>query len=247
LTLPSTLRLLPALFFLLLQKIQPLNKQYPELLLSTAYLPPVEYMAWLAVSAKAEIDVHETYPKQTWRNRCSIPSANGPLTLSIPVEKPFGNHTPSRLVVISTHLPWQKQHWRSIESAYSKSAFFLYYRDMLEPFYQEQLPALLVDWNERLLTALSGEIGIKIQPVRTKNFEKTPEGKIDLRQVISPKNRAKQETHNALFPSYFQAFSEKYGFLPHQSIIDLLFNLGPDTMGYLRSCGDKLLDQFRPG
>jgi len=224
-----------------------LNNQHPEILLSTAYLPPVEYMSWLAVSARAEIEMHETYPKQTWRNRCNIPSANGPLPLSIPVEKPLGNHTPTRLVTISNHLPWQKQHWRSIESAYSKSAFFLYYRDMLEPFYHEKSPALLVDWNEKMLNAIFGEIGLKLNPERTKDFEKTAEGKIDLRQAISPKNRVIQLNQTELFPAYFQPFAEKYGFLPNQSVIDVLFNLGPDTLPYLENCGKKLLDQLRPG
>ncbi|MBW6497868.1 MAG: WbqC family protein [Bacteroidales bacterium] len=219
----------------------------PEILLPTAYLPPVEYMAWLAVSAKAEVEVHETYPKQTWRNRCSIPSANGPLALSIPVEKPLGNHTPTRLISISSHLSWQKQHWRSIVSAYSKSAFFLFYQDLLEPFFMDQPPALLVNWNQNLLAAITEEIGLKLKPVRTITFEKAPTEKIDLRQAISPKKLTSPEKGNDLFPPYFQAFSEKYGFLQNQSVIDVLFNLGPDTLPYLENCGRKLMLQFRPG
>lgn len=204
-------------------------------------------MAWLAVSAKADIEIHETYPKQTWRNRCSIPSANGPLALSIPVEKPLGNHTPTRLVTISSHLPWQKQHWRSIVSAYSKSAFFLFYQDLLEPFFMGKPPALLVYWNQKLLAAISEEIGLKQKPGTSISFEKNPTGKIDLRQAISPKTVNKPENDEDIYPAYFQAFAEKYGFLPNQSVIDVLFNLGPDTLPYLKNCGNKLLDQFRPG
>lgn len=204
-------------------------------------------MAWLAVSAKAEIEVHETYPKQTWRNRCSIGTANGLIALSIPVEKTLGNHTPTRLVRISTHLPWQKQHWRTIVSAFNKSAFFMYYRDLLEPFFIDKTSDLLVDWNEQLLQTLMAEIGIMVKPGRTAEFEKSPEGIKDLRQIISPKNRWNEGVLQHLFPAYFQPFSEKFGFMPNQSIIDVLFNLGPDTLAYLEICGKKLLNQFRPG
>jgi len=224
-----------------------LNTHRPEILLPSAYLPPVEYMAWLAVSAKAHIEINETYPKQTWRNRCGIPTANGALALSIPVEKPLGNHTPTRLIRISSHLPWQKQHWRSIVSAFSKSAFFLFYQDLLEPFFVRQPPELLVDWNENLLKALSTEIGLTARPARTEVFEKKPEGKIDLREIISPKITINPEQNKDLFPPYFQAFAEKHGFLSNQSVIDVLFNLGPETLSYLELCGKRLVAQFRPG
>jgi hypothetical protein len=223
-----------------------LNTDRPEILLPTAYLPPVEYMALMSVSTKVEIEIHETYPKQTWRNRCIIPTANGPLALSIPVEKPLGNHTPTRLINISKHLPWQKQHWRTIVSAYNKSAFFLFYRDLLEPFFTNEAPELLIDWNDELLTALTGEIGIALKWERTLSFSKSPKGMLNLRAIFSPKANLAAENH-LFFKPYFQAFAERHGFLANQSVIDLLFNLGPDTKKYLEECGEKLLNQFETG
>ena len=217
------------------------------LLLSTAYLPPVEYMAWLTLAERAEIEIHETYAKQTWRNRCSIFTANGPLALSIPVEKPLGNHTPTGLVKISKHQPWQKQHWRSIASAYSKSAFFLYYRDFLEPLYHNEPPENLVDWNRLVMETLLDAIGFSIPINFTAGFEKEVKGKNDLRQIISPKVGNKGLIDPKSFPKYFQPFSDRHGFIPNQSIIDLLFNLGPDSLDYLQQCAKEQIDQFSEG
>lgn len=231
-----------------MHKILVLKSDAPEILFSTACLPPVEYMCWLLFSANAEIEMFETYPKQTWRNRFCIPTANGPLALTVPVEKPFGNNTLVHQVKTSMHQIWQKQHWRSIVAAYNKSAFFTFYRDLLEPFFLGSAPELLVDFNEKLLVALISEIGIKANPSRTIRFEKVPVGKLDLRYTISPKiNRLPKEQENFLFPAYFQPFAGQNGFLPNQSIIDVLFNLGPDTLGYLDICSKNLANQVIPG
>ncbi len=98
-------------------------------LLTTAYFPPVGYMAEVLRADTVVIEVHETYPKQTCRNHCVIQGPNGRQTLSIPVTRINGNHTKTRDILISTHEPWQKTHWRSIQTAYNNSPFFLYYLD----------------------------------------------------------------------------------------------------------------------
>lgn len=219
----------------------------PILLLSTAYLPPIEYMALLAVAESAVIEIHETYSKQTWRNRCSIITANGPLNLSIPVEKPLGNRTTTGQVIISSHLSWQKQHWKSIESAYSKSAFFLYYQDFLEPLFRSERPEKLTEWNRIMLDQLLNAIGLSLPIGFTTGFERKASGKTDLRYLLSPKAKIREAENQDLFPEYFQPFSDRHGFAANQSIIDLLFNLGPDTLAYLQQCGKKLLDQFSEG
>lgn len=211
-----------------------------HLLLATAYLPPVEYFAWILLADKVSIEAHETYPKQTWRNRCKIAAANGPLNLSIPVEKPLGNHTPTGMVKVSRHAPWQRQHWKSIELAYNKSAFFMHYCDLFEPFFAEKPPVHLVELNFLLLKAILGELQVNVNPCMTDDFMVIPDGMVDLRNAISPKNRGDKRPDMKIFQPYFQGFSDKYGFVPNLSIIDLLFNLGPETMGYLRNCSQKI-------
>ena len=102
-----------------------------ETILSTAYLPPIEYFAMILQSGAWKIENHEHYIKQSYRNRCNIITANGLLNLSIPVNKTDGNHTFIHDIRISYLSNWQSNHWRAIESAYNKSPFFLYYRDDL--------------------------------------------------------------------------------------------------------------------
>jgi len=219
------------------------QNQGRRLLMPTAYLPPVSYMAWLSVADEIEIEIHETYSKQTWRNRCTIASANGPLNLSIPVEKPLGNHTPTNLIRASNHTQWKRQHWKSIESAYRKSAYFIHYSDVLEPYYATNLnDSLLVEWNMALLQSLCKAIGLEKKISYTSTFIKNPEGIFDLRDALSSKSANQTQLPEDVQINYFQSFSEKYGFLPNLSIIDALFHLGPETLQYIGSCGVRQLN-----
>lgn len=113
---------------------------------STAYLPPIQYIKSLIESDIVLIEKHETYLKQTYRNRCIILSANGPLALTIPIIKPFGNKTKTDEVVIDNSVKWKREHWRGIESAYRNSAFFEYVRDYLITFYENEWE-FLFDFN----------------------------------------------------------------------------------------------------
>lgn len=123
----------------------------------------------------------------------------------------------------------------------------MYYQDLLEPYFAETPPRLLLDWNTKLLKVIMEEVGLSLWPGKTNAFEKAPAGKTDLRQAISPKKPVCPQKSKEQYPAYFQAFAEKTGFLPNQSVIDVLFNLGPDTLDYLENCGKILLTQFRPG
>lgn len=192
--------------------------------LTTAYLPPDEYVAAMLSAKEVLIEAHETYCKQTYRNRCVILSANGPLALVIPVIRPKGNRTPISEVVIDYSTRWNRNHWRAIESAYRTSAYYEFLSDVLLPFYQNRYERL-IDFNSELLKALLGFLEVGINLRYTEEFLKQmPASIIDLRSAFSPK--AKPESHVTSTEPYFQVFSHKFGFVPNLSIVDLLFNEG---------------------
>jgi len=199
-----------------------------KVLMSSAYLPPVHYFALMSNASEVVIEQFETYPKQSYRNRCEIYSANGKIPLIIPVHKPHGNHTMIKDVRVSNQEKWQILHWRAIKAAYANSPYFLYYQDDLEPCYKEKVFGLL-DFNTRLLQIIIDMIGLKTKVSFTDDFIKEQEGVVDYRWKISPKKTFTDFTTKV----YYQSFSEKYGFIPQLSIIDLLFNLGPDCKHYL--------------
>lgn len=205
------------------------------MLLPLAYLPPVQYFAILVAADEVWIEQHETYPKQTFRNRCEIYSANGKLPLSIPVEKINGNHTMTRDIRISDHQNWQAAHWRAIRSAYANSPFFLYYQDEILPFYQKKFTGLL-EFNLEILQKIMELTGTGKRLKLTQKFEKHPEGILDFRREITPK---KGFTFFQL-DSYYQTFEEKHGFIPGLSVIDLLFNLGEESLDYILRQSEKI-------
>lgn len=195
------------------------------ILLSTAYLPPVQYMSALLSADKVFIEAHETYPKQTYRNRCVILSANGPLPLVIPVIKPKGNHTGITEAIIDYSTGWNRNHWRAIESAYRTSAYFDFIADVLKPFYSNPFNTLWV-FNHELLKAILDFLELPVNINFTSSFHKTaPEGVLDLRFAISPKVKMPKTGLPTTLP-YFQVFEHRFGFIPNLSIIDLLFNEG---------------------
>ncbi len=202
-------------------------------LLSTAFFPPLEYMACIARFGKAIIELHESYPKQTWRNRCRIVTANGIHDLSVPVKKVDGNNTKTMDILISRHEDWQVRHWRAIKSAYAGSAYFLYYRDLFEELFLEPCYGSLWEMNHGILKALLDEMGIGARLSTTADFIKPGQYYPDLRFTISPKNHRPGGAIVRDWLEYPQVFSERHGFIPNLSIIDLIFNMGPDSAGYL--------------
>ena len=204
-------------------------KEKKSILLSTAYFPPVEYFALLA-QFPVIIEKHETYRKQSYRNRCEIYSEKGLMPLSIPVTKPSGNHTPTNQVLLRNEDKWYLKHKRAIQSAYESSPFYLFYKDELEEFLAGKHENLF-DLNLKLVLQLSDLIGIKPQITFTERFEKEPVGVVDLRNEINPKTGP----IGSDFPSYIQVFSDRKGFIPNLSILDLLFNLGSETKSYLEN------------
>ncbi len=202
------------------------------ILIPTAYLPPACYMAEALHADKIVLEAFETYSKQTIRNHCVIFGPNGRQILSIPIVKPNGNHTLTKDVIISTHQPWQKIHWRSIETAYSNSPFFLFYQDMFLRFYEKQFK-FLFDLNTEILQLLLKTLKSGISVTQTEKFEKSPASVKDLRTILGTKNHPLELS----YPHYTQVFETRHGFLPGLSILDVIFNLGPEASSYLKSIG----------
>lgn len=199
-------------------------------LFSTAYFPPLSYMAAVVNSDSIWIEAHETYPKQTWRNRCTIATANGLQNLSVPVIKIYGNHTLTREVSISYSENWQQLHWRAMEAAYNKSPYFEYYKDRLEVVLKAE-HIRLIDLNMFILEEILSILKINIPVQTTTSFNKSESKLIDLREVFSPKHQLELN----LFQPYYQVFNDRHGFYPNLSILDLLFCEGPATVTYLKN------------
>ena len=200
------------------------------LLLSTAYYPPVQYFAEIIKSEKILIEQHETYPKQTYRNRCYIYSANGALPLSIPVERGSFHKVKLRDIKIDNSRKWQREHLHAIRSAYNSSAFFEFYAaQVLLPLKSKY--EYLIDLNMNILDILCNLLEIDIKIEKTASFVKEYGTEIrDMRYILSPKNETVYQPGQ-----YFQVFSPAHGFKPNLSIIDMLFNMGPETWSCLRT------------
>ncbi len=200
------------------------------IILSSFYLPPIEYFARIINAPSFKVELYENYLKQTYRNRCHIYTANGKLPLSIPVHKTYGNHTLIKDIEISYMENWQANHWGAIESAYNKSPFFLYYRDDLKKFYITTWEYLW-EFNTALNEFLLKKLKIKQALSFTEDYITTLNDTIDPRYCITPK----EDSKGIIFPKYYQVFESKFGFIPNLSIIDLLFNEGPESTNYLKN------------
>ena len=196
-----------------------------NILLSTAYLPPIDFFISIGGSNFSFLDDDENYQKQTYRNRTCIYAPNGVQSLIIPILRPY--NIPIRDVKIEYQTPWQRNHWRSITAAYNNSPFFEYYQDLFAPFYNQKY-TFLYDFNWDLIQLLYKLLKVKntILP-----FSNGKDSQIDLSDntiILSPK---KQSLYN--YKPYYQVFNDKFGFIPNLSIVDLLFNLGPKSTEYL--------------
>ncbi len=200
--------------------------------LSTAYLAPVDYYRCLVEFDKIIIEQHCNYVKQTYQNRCVIASANGPQILSIPVERTDSTKCLTKDIRISDHDNWRHLHWNAIVSAYNSTPFFEYYEDDFRPFY-ERKHEFLFDFNEGLRELVCRLIDIEPKVHYSSSFEVLKDN--DFRETIHPK---KKPLHSEFKP-YYQIFDSKFGFQPNLSIVDLLFNMGAESIFSLNFCFSK--------
>lgn len=194
--------------------------------LTSAYLAPVEYYSAMAKADTVFLEHCEFYEKQSYRNRCNIAGANGQLALTIPVEKSKGSRMLTRDVRISEHGDWRLQHWRSIESAYNSTPFFEYYKDDLIPFYEKDW-TFLWDFNAEIQAKMLELLDLQVDIQLTKEYKVDfDENVLDARNSIHPK----KETDTGSLKNYYQVFEQRFGFIPNLSSIDLLFNMGNESI-----------------
>jgi hypothetical protein len=192
------------------------------------YLPPVEYFTQLnAYKPDILIEREEHFPKQTYRNRANIYTPDGVLALVVPVIKGSKNHTFVKDVKISYDFRWQRLHWQSLQACYRRSAYFEYYENDFAPFYEKQFE-FLFDYNQELLSLLLKLTKIKTEVKFTDEYKADYPNLHDFRHSIHPKKETEMQQK-----TYFQVFEDRQGFKKNLSIVDLLFNQGPQTINYL--------------
>jgi hypothetical protein len=209
--------------------------QHSGILLSTAYFASIRYFSKLVNYPEILIEQHENFIKQTYRNRTIILGANGPISLIVPVEKGREKKIKIKDLRISYNEEWQRNHWRTIFSAYNSSPFFEYYAEDLEPFFLKKHD-FLFDFNQQITETLLEILEIQGELTYTEDFEKKPETFLNFREAFSPKTHRIADDPNFTAKSYTQVFADKFGFVPDLSILDLLFNEGPSAQSVLMDC-----------
>ena len=204
------------------------------LLIETQYLPPVQTLFHAHRLGTLVLEAHETYQKGSYRNRCHLAGANGLQILSIPLERGKNERMRIREVRTSDHTDWQRQHWQTIRSAYGRAPYFEFYADRLEPHFRQPAP-LLFAWNETLLRILIECLRLPITVTHSDEFLPFDTDTFhDLRGVVHPKRHRARRPDPTFTPHpYPQLFTERHGFLPNLSALDLLFCLGPEAASVL--------------
>ena len=190
------------------------------------YFGPISFWKQI-INSNILWDVHQNYIKQTYRNRTFIHSANGLQILTVPVK-----HSKIKFSMleakIDNSIAWQKNHWRSIESAYSSSPFFEFYKDSLEKIYIKEY-IYLTKFNFDIIKLILEWTDIEMKSELSKDYKIGYENSLDLRKNMENKKYSCSENLK-----YRQVFSDKNGFLNDLSIIDLIFNEGPNSISYLK-------------
>ena len=179
------------------------------------------------------IEQHDNFIKQTYRNRCVIPTTNGLQSLSIPVttiaDAPISK-TPMKDIRISDHGNWRHIHWNALTSTYGESPFFEYYQDDIRPFFERKWE-FLIDFNMEITQKMNELLDIRPMISLTDEFVSPASDVIDFRDVIRPKHPGNDADFSP--KRYYQVYQQKFDFQPNMSILDLLFNEGNESVFYL--------------
>jgi hypothetical protein len=198
-----------------------------DCLIHPTYFPNIAHFVAMANSDSVCFEVCDNYQKQSFRNRTEIYAANRKLALSVPVSYSQKNRQLYKDVKIANEDRWQIQHLKSLQSAYSMSPFFEYYIDDLMPLFEKKFDYIL-DLNLSCFEVLKDSLQIDISTSKTELFEKEPFHKTDFRPMVNRNYKVGSLSY------YTQVFTEKHGFITNLSILDLLFNEGPNTELYLK-------------
>jgi hypothetical protein len=204
-------------------------------LFSSAYFPPVHYFALIPEAHRICIEKRENYIKQTWRNRCRILTANGPASLTVPILLGSFHKVPVKDIKIDYSKKWQQVHLRGLVSSYRLSPFFEYFYEIVENVILGNHKYLL-DLNMYSLDALIKITGIRTSVSYTSEFEDINKEPYDFRYLITPKKNPLEQDFS--FKEYPQVFCDRFEFIPGLSMLDLIFNAGPDAQKYFSTKGE---------
>ncbi len=198
------------------------------------YFPSISHFIVMA-NNEFIFEVEDNYQKQTYRNRTYLYGPNGKQLLSVPmIHTKLDGHQKFKDVRIENNFNWQKQHWKTLETAYRTSPFFEFYEDEVLPIFEKKHQFLL-DLNFRTIDIITNCLQLEINDDKTTVYHKNPENVKDHRNLVNVKSKNPEE-----FDKYIQVFIEKHGFLNDLSILDLLFNEGPNTITYLENQKNKI-------
>ena len=193
-----------------------------KLVIEYQYFGCVNYINTLFQFSNIEFEIYENFQKMSFRNRMVLAGSNGLVTLSVPLEKGRDQKQPISDVRISYTLPWQQQHWRTIESCYNRSPYYEFYRDGLERIFTAR-PVFLLDLNRDIQQWLWKVLKISADFTETTSYQtQMPENTLDARNRWMPKNFQLDDSSIR----YRQVFEDRIGFQPNLCILDLLFCKG---------------------
>ena len=203
--------------------------------LTSTYLGNIQFYSKLVHFSEIWIEQHCHYTKQTYRNRCKIATANGVMALSIPTIKPATEKCKTKDIRIDNNQHWQQIHWRALEAGYNSSPFFEYYKDDFAPFYTNKFE-FLVDYTFQLQSLVIALLELDCKVQLTDAYT-TYDDALDYREALSAKKEI--EDNDFVISSYYQVFENKFGFIPNLSILDLLFNMGNESILVLQKSASK--------
>ena len=200
-----------------------------NIIIHPTYFPNVAHFSTMLNARVVTFEMDDNYQKQTYRNRTFIYGANGKLQLSIPIIHSQKERQKYRDIKIHNEEKWQSIHWKSLESAYRTSPYFEYYEDDIRPLFSQKATHLL-DFNLNCFKVICNCLQIDLNIAKTEIYQKISNRNVDYRILVN----SRKEPHFS-FQNYTQVFNDKHGFIPNLSILDVLFNEGPNAIQYLEN------------